>query len=768
MKDLFSNYLSTEDWLIKEEKWDKDLQNTRETQFTLGNGYISSRGILEEVPFDAHPGTFLAGVFDKTGAQITELVNLPNPIDFKIVVQGEKMGVVAMDVLEQERVLDMKKGLLARKTTYVNAHKQRFQYQSLRFISMDDVHIGAMQVAFTPLDVPVNIMAQTTIDTSVTNKGFLTEGRKKHFQMMRIARTKDVNYFRIQTFESRVSVGFSDSLRVFDGKKEYDTKERAVRLKVDKGQTVYFTKIFSIYSTRDLLLKDLRSQTIRSLRKSIKTGFEGLIKQNADAWEAKWKISDVVVKPNKELQKAVRFNIYHLLIAGNDRGSDTSIAAKALTGEGYRGHIFWDADIFILPFFIYNNPAVAKNMLLYRYNRLPAARKNALKCGFRGAQFAWESADTGEETTPSWHKLSDGSIIKIYTGQLEHHIVCDVAYAVDHYYNATRDVDFMKQFGLEIIFETAKFWASRVEFNKRKNRYEIRHVIGPDEFREDVNNNAFTNTMARWNLLRAIELHREFKKKSAATLRKLAKKIKLRESECNLWRQIGRKLFIPKSKKRDLIEECEGYFKKKDIKIREFEKNGMPLLPRAWAERKLAETQLIKQADVVMLLYLLSNTFTDQQKKRNYSYYIKRTMHTSSLSPSINAIIGAEVGDLERAFKLFSIALYTDLKDVHGNADDGIHAACLGGVWQALIKGFGGMRIKRDILTFDPKLPRQIRLLRFSILWRDCDINITIYKNKIRLFFKSSTKKKIRIMVYKSVVELSANKTFTFFKKRKR
>ena len=447
MKNLFSKYLSSEDWLIKDKKWDRDLQTIRETQFTLGNGYICSRGVLEEIPYDSTPGTFLAGVFDKTGAQITELVNLPNPIDFKIIVQGEKLGVVAMDVLKHERVLEMKKGILIRNTTFQNAHKQKFQYQSLRFFSMDDEHIGVMRIALTPLDVDVDIIVQNTIDTSVTNRGFLTEGRKKHFQMMGVERSKDTYYFRVQTFESKVSIGFADSLQVFDGKNKFVTKEKSLNLRVKKGQTVYFTEIFSIYSTRDLLLKELKSQSIKTLNKSIKIGFDDLLKSHIQAWENKWRISDVIVKPNKEIQRTVRFNIYHLLIAGNDRGTGTSIGAKALAGEGYRGHVFWDAEIFILPFFVYNNPVVARNMLMYRYNRLSVSRKNASKNGYRGAQFAWESADSGVETTPSWHKLPDGSIIKIHTGVMEHHIVADIAYAVDHYYNVTDDIDFMEQYG---------------------------------------------------------------------------------------------------------------------------------------------------------------------------------------------------------------------------------------------------------------------------------------------------------------------------------
>ncbi|MFC1594237.1 glycoside hydrolase family 65 protein [Candidatus Omnitrophota bacterium] len=765
MKDFISQYASRADWLLWEKKWNKDLQGTRETQFTIGNGYICSRGALEEIPYDALPGTFMAGVFDKSGAQIPEIVNLPNPFDFKIIVQGEKMDVASMDVVDHKRVLDMKQGILFRKTIFANARKQRFAYQSMRFLSMDDVHIGGLQACFIPLDGPAEIIVQNIVDTGVVNKGLLTEGSKKHVQVMNVSRSKEINYTCVRTFESKISIGFADTFFIDDTTKTWQTHDRAIKLKVDKGKSVCFTKLFSVHSTREVLLKDLKTQVRRSLSKAIKLGFHAVVNNHRAAFSRKWQISDIVVKPDKNIQQAVRFNIYHLLILGNDRGKDTSIGAKGLAGEGYRGHIFWDAEIFILPFFLYNNSIVAKNMLLYRYNRLSASRKNAAKNGYRGTQFAWESADSGEETTPSWHKLQDGSIIKIYTGQQEHHIVADVAYAVDHYCNVTGDGDFMATYGLEIMFETARFWASRVELDKRKKYYEIRHVIGPDEFCENINNNAFTNAMARWNLLRAVELYRRYVQEQPAALRNVTKKIGLREAELNRWRSVGKRMYIPFSKKHNLIEQCEGYFKKRNAKITSYDKNGMPLLPKGVSERKLDQTQLIKQADVVMLLYLLSNTFTLEQKRLNYHYYIQRTTHRSSLSASINAIIGAEVGDLERAFTLFTMALYTDIRDVHGNSLDGIHSACLGGVWQVLVKGFGGLRMKRNMLTFDPKLPRKISLLEFSVLWRDYTLHVSVQKNKIKLCAESSSQEQCSLIVYKKVHEIPCNKTVTFSKK---
>lgn len=735
MKDYFAHYLSEDRWQIFEKGWDPDLQNVRETQFSLGNGYVGSRGILEEIPAGAYPGTYIAGIYDRTGAQVTELINAPNPVDLRIVAQGEKLAVSAMDVLEHSRILDLRKGLLWRRTIYSNSKKKRFDYQSLRFFSVDDPHIGTMQIYLTPLDGATNITVQTTIDCSVTNKGVLTEGKKRHFQIAEVSGSKDLSYLCTRTFEKEVSIAYASSLRVRKGRKSYRTSDRMVRLRLKKGQTVGLTRIFSIYTSFDIGSDKVKSPTIKSLRKAAKFGFERLLDDHTKRWAENWKSANIEIKGDPDVERALRFNIYHLLIAAYPNDGRVSIGARSLSGEGYRGHIFWDTEIFILPFFIYTNPRVAKNLLLYRYNRLEEARKIASHNGFKGTQFPWESADTGQETTPTWYKDFDGSIIRIHTMEMEHHITCDIAYAADHYYQATHDEDFLLRYGLEIIFEAARFWASRVEYNKREKIYEVKCVIGPDEFHEEVNNNAFTNAMARWNLLRANELYRKLNVLHPKELKRITKKIELKDSEIKEWYYIARKIKLPYSKKRRVISAFDGYFKKREVTITNFDDNFMPIFPKGLPVGKVGKTRLVKQADMVMLLYLLPDLFSLSQKKRNYFYYERRTLHKSSLSPSMHTIVGLEAGDEERAYRYFIHSLGADLRNVHGNTSDGIHAASLGGTWQAVVNGFAGMRIRRGVLTFDPKLPPHWKELRFTIKWRGRDLSVAVYKRKVALKF---------------------------------
>lgn len=764
MKDLFKKYLAEKHWLIEEQGWNKRMQGVNESVFSLGNGYIGSRAVLEEIPYDAYPGTYISGIYDEAAAFVTELVNLPNPLNFIITISGEKLDLVAMDVLRHRRILDMKKGTLFRRTLFLNAKKRKFDYQSLRFFSIDDLHLGLMQIYFTPLDDAEDIVVQAPIDTSVTNRGVLTEGRKKHFQITEIDRKKDMNLVLIKTFESKISVGYASSLKIFDGRKEFVTSETMLKLKVEKNKTIRFTKLFVIYTSREIKEKKLKAHCINHLHKTLKKEFNELFSLHKKAWLKRWEMADIIIKPDRDLGRALRFNIYHLLIAAPPLNCALSIPARTLTGEGYRGHIFWDAEMFILPFFIYTAPSVAKNMLLYRYNRLNQAKILARERGFKGALFPWESADKGTDVTPPWHKDLDGRIIRIKTGELEQHISLDIAWGVYHYYLTTGDEEFMRKYGFEMIFETARFWASRTEKNKEKDTYHIKGVVGPDEFHEDVCDNAYTNYLAKYNLLTASQLYRENIKSPKGDFKNLIKRLGIDDKEIDFWEEVERKIYFNKSKD-NLIEEFAGYFKKRYIRIDQLNKHFIPLIPKGISLKEISSTQLIKQPDVVMLLYLFSDKFDLGQIKRNFLFYDKRNLHKSSLSPSISAIVGWQVGEYAKAYHYFLYSLYADLKNLHGNTSDGIHAANLGGSWQAVINGFCGMRIKDGILSFAPHLPARITSVRFKMRYKNFLLSVFIKPKKVEIFPISLNKnKKLKLRIHGISKELSCSKRFIFKK----
>lgn len=759
MKEPFELYLNDNRWLMWEKGWQKEEQSVRESLFTLGNGYLGSRGIYEEIPVDAYPGTYIAGVYDATGAHVTETVNAPNPIDFRIVAEGEKIGITAMDVLFHQRVLDMSQGLLARKTIYSNSKKHRFNYQSLRFFSMYQKHIGVMRIFFTPMDEGVDISIESAVNDAVRNKGIITEGRKKHFHIEEFKKYGAVNYLCVKTFDKDILIVYTSQLKMYRNYKIHTIPHRTFDLHVNKGETVSFTRYFSIHTTWHISPNIIRSRAINTLRQAVKKGFDRLLKENSTAWEKKWKAADITIRGDHQVDRALRFNIYHMLIVGNNDGGLSSIGARTLSGEGYRGHVFWDTEIYLLPFYIYNLPHLARGMLLYRYNRLEQARRIAQEKGYRGALFAWESADSGEESTPSWHKDFDGKIIQIYTMQREHHISADIAYAVCHYYNATDDHDFMVHYGLEIIIETARFWVSRVQWNNRRKVYEIREIIGPDEFHENVNNNAYTNAMAQWNISAVVSLAKIFRKRFPKPTRKLFLKLKLTNNEIHHMHEVAKHIANTRPHKNNLIEEFEGYFKKKQVKLKNIQNSILPEMPTHIPLSDFHKTQLVKQADVLMLLYLLPDMYSATVREKNYYYYLQRTLHKSSLSTSMHAIIAAGVGDKERAYQFFCASLFADLKDIYGNTFDGIHAASLGGTWQAVVNGFGGIRVyRKGILSFDPNLPTQWNSLKFKLKWKGLDLDISIYAGEIAIFFKSIKIKSIKLIVYQRLRTVFSNR----------
>ncbi len=722
----FKKHYPPENWLVREPSWNASLQKTRETQFTLGNGYFCCRGVLEEIPYDSTPGTYIDGLFDRTGAQITELVNCPNPINLRIDAYGEKLDVVAMDVLKHERVLDMRNGVLNRQTIFRTTHKKRILYQSRRFISMHHKHLGLMEVHVTPLDAAMTLNIQTTIDTNVFNKGVLTEGRKIHFQPHEVTTQKDIYYLCVKTFENETLIAYAGSLEVCKKERCRMVAERALKLRVGKGETITFRKFFTLYTSRRVKPHQIKKQTIGALRKAHKTGLKHIYEEHTNAWEKCWKNSNVEINGDLAADHALRFNIYHLIIAGNEENDNVSVGARTLSGEGYRGHVFWDAELFIVPFFIYSHPWIARNQLMYRYHRLGPAKANAASKGFKGALFPWESADTGEESTPSWARALDGTIIRITTLNYEHHIVADVAFAVEHYVRATGDLQFLWKYGLELMMETARFWHSRVKLSKKRKRYEIHNAMGPDEFHEKVDNSAYTNTMAQWNLQQACRWYKLARDKYPQKLSNLKRKLKLSEREVKSWHRLASKIYLPYNRRKRLIEQFEGYFKLRDPRITELDTHFMPCLPAGVEYRNIKETQLIKQADVVMLFFLLPDAFDIQKKKRNYYFYEKRTMHKSSLSPAIHSIVGLEVGDDDKALHYFAHAASTDLSNIHGNSEQGIHAASAGGTWQSVILGFAGMRVREGEISFTPHLPPNWNALKFAVWYRGARLRVCI------------------------------------------
>jgi trehalose/maltose hydrolase-like predicted phosphorylase len=423
----------------------------------------------------------------------------------------------------------------------------------------------------------------------------------------------------------------------------------------------------------------------------------------------------VVVEGDSEAQQALRFAVYHLNSAVHPAISGSSVGARGLTGDGYMGHVFWDTEIFMLPFYTLTWPEAARSLLQYRHRTLAAARAKARRLGFRGALYAWESTDTGEEATPPYALGPRAEVIAIRSGDLEHHVSAAVAYAVWQYWQATRDVDFLLQYGAEILLETARFWASRCRLEG--DGYHIRNVIGPDEYHEDVDDNAYTNRLAVWNIERGLETADLLARRWPERCHNLTAELRLNSAELERWRSAATAMRVLVDPKTALLEQFEGYFGLEQIDLSVFAGRTAPMDVLLGPERT-RRSQVIKQADVTMLMALLPEAFTPESSRNNFQYYEVRCGHGSSLSPPIHAWVAARLGLIDIAMRYFRETAAIDLNDSMSNSASGLHMAALGGLWQATVFGFGGLALHEDGLSLEPHLPEGWNRLCFPVQWR--------------------------------------------------
>jgi kojibiose phosphorylase len=743
MPEGLQRYLSGSEWHVAEQGWDPARQNVRESLFTLGNGFLGSRGVLEEIPQGARPGTFFAGLYDTTGAQVTELVNAPNPIFMQVAIGGEKLGVAAMDVLDHKRLLDMQRAALFRETLFrTTRHRSRVRYQSLRFFSMHNPHVAVMLVSLTPLDETTTFTIRASVDTGVTNMGLVTEGAKRHFHIADYHTEGPISYLCTKTLENEVLMGYAHQTKVKVAGREKSVTRRRFEVHVRKGSTALITKYFTFFTSQRAPTRSVHTQAVRTLKRAVQSGFEALYERHTRKWQTLWRRSDVRIKGDRDIERAIRFNIYHMHSAGSEHSSDeVSVGARLLSGEGYRGHVFWDTEIFLLPFFFYTAPEVGRDFLIYRHRRLKAAKENAKARGYEGAMFPWESAALGDDVTPTWAKNFDGKVIEIHTMQQEHHITADIAFAACHYYEITGDVEFMCSYGLELLIESARFWASRVEFDAKRKRYAINGVIGPDEFHEKVNNNAFTNTMARWNLKAARSYYQQIRKRCPDETRNLTRRLRFKRRELDRWQNIHDGIALSYDKSGKIIEQFDGFFRRRKLPLPALNGNLLPDFPSTLALDKIGGTQFVKQADVVMLLYLAPDGLSPAIMKKNFTHYERRTLHKSSLSASVHAFVAGRLGLTDQAYRYLQISALSDLRDVYGNTAEGMHAAALGGTWQSVVGGLVGAHVEGGVLSFTPHLPAKWRSLGFALVWRGLVLDVVVENRAVSVHCQAPARK---------------------------
>ncbi|MFM7371601.1 MAG: beta-phosphoglucomutase [Sphaerospermopsis kisseleviana] len=709
------------DWILIENQFNPEKLHARETIFTIGNGYLGTRGSFEESYPRALPATLIHGVYDDVPVVYTELANCPDWLPLIVMIDGERFRLDQGTILQYNRELDLRQGVISRSLRWRSPTGKTIDISFERFASLADHHVLGQRCQLTTVDFHGLIEIQSSINGYPENKGF------NHWEGLDQGKFDQGFWLHSRTRYSHIDIGMAAKMTIsgIEAAMQINTAPGYPSISAtffsEPQQTVTVEKLVTVFTSRDVDQPVLAAQSKLAQLPDYIT----LRDANEQAWAEVWQQSDILIEGDSKAAFAVRYNLFQLLIAAPRDDDRVSIPAKTLSGFGYHGHIFWDTEIFILPFFTFTQPALARNLLTYRYHTFDGARRKAIHYGYQGAMYAWESAVTGDEVTPRWALPSDyyAEDVRIWCRDREIHISSVIPYAVWYYWRVTGDDEWLRDYGAEIILDTAIFWSSRVEFNSHTQRYEIRSVIGADEYHELVHNNSFTNRIVQWHLEKAGIVNNLLRRNFPEYAEELEQKLHLTDEIRNHWQEIINKIWIPYDPETGLVEQCEGFFQLDDINLADYEprhKSMQSILGIEGANKH----QVLKQPDVLMILYLMRESaefpYSRKNLEVNWNYYAPRTDITygSSLAPAIHAILAADLGKTQKAYERFMQAAMVDLEDIRGNANEGIHGASAGGVWQAVVFGFGGIQFTNNQPVAHHHLPPGWTRLKFKLYWR--------------------------------------------------
>lgn len=705
-------------WVMVDDEFTPAREHEFESLFAVSNGYLGCRGSLPFGTAMSAPTVFLAGVFDVVPPSMQpELATVPGWTLLSQDIGPQRLAMKELEVSGHRRLLDMRQGLFRREFRFGSRGGPMLRISFLRLASLTERH-ALLQSSLC--------VSETYSGPMEIRSGFLLAPGMTEHAFAPAVSCRETPFGPVLVFEHQTQTGIAIALALAnrfygaDGTPDpcigrcAGRIDETLKIEVEAGKPYRNDWLHVCYTSRDT--QRPADAALARVCRLLADGTPKLTQRHVDAWRAHWRTTDVEIDGDLEAQRALRFASYHLMSAANPDDERVSIGARALTGPGYKGHVFWDTEIFLLPFYILTDPPAARALLMYRYHTLAASRENAHRRGYAGALYAWESADSGQDVTPSHAIAPTGEVLPVLTGEQAHHISADVAYATWQYWQVTGDDAFLCEAGGEILLETARFWASRGRFES-DGCYHIRQVIGPDEYHYSVDDNAYTNWMAQWNLERAVAAARILAERFPQHWCALAERIRLAEDEIRAWQSIAGAMYLGINAEHGVIEQFAGYLALDDIDFAQYAPRSLPidvLLGRQRTQRSKA----IKQADAVMLLHLSGARIPFELAQTSFRYYEPRTAHGSSLSPAIHALVAARLGDIDLALRYFRQAREIDLADNMGNASAGVHIAALGGLWQAAVFGFAGLSLNDDGLGFVPHCPAAWGAIRFALLWR--------------------------------------------------
>lgn len=725
---------------IVEDKFEQDKNKYYEGIFAQGNGYFHVRGSFEEGLLDelqnevytrtmksvttemqrnplSKQGTFLPLIMGKHPFLEEVIINLPYFMRIEIMAGDEKLDMIRSHIKDYRRVLDMKTGELRRSFIWITSVGDEIEVTFSRFASLDEKRLFVQKVELEPRKGTPYVIVKSGIDAGVTTNGYC------HFTDIKFFGEENKIGVTVKTdVGETATIMCENQLYGLDAVYHEELSER-VKDVIYEGvlaKNVTLVKYSVLGCSRDRT-EDYRKEMQNCLGNCVKSEYKELLAKNKLIWEQRWNDADVIVEGYQKLQDSLRFSIYHLLRCSGKEEERIQVCAKGFAGEAYYGRYFWDSEMYLLPFYLYTDPLSAKSLLGYRYWTLEGAKKNAQRYHCRGARYPWQSGLTGVEQCSMW-EYADNEV----------HITADVAFGVMHYYLASGDEKFLFDKGIEILLETSRFWSERVDKGE-DGTYHILNVMGPDEYSPMTRDNGFTNYMVKFNLISALDTLCNLKEKKPKRYAEVMKKTNTLESDLELFREIADSLIVPYDEERKLYLQSADFEEYAQIDMDAIWKDKKRAFGHYASQEKIYRSRCIKQADMIALMSIFPKKFTEEQLKVAYEYYKPLTTHDSSLSPAVHTLVANRLGMEEETRRFLDRTIAVDMELVRRGAEDGIHIANCGALWQMAVQGFMGMlpAYQEKQLRFEPHMPSFIKSMETVIVWKGRKYKVHVQGEKV-------------------------------------
>ena len=764
------DYIKPNEWSVLEEGFDAQRVKSSESLFSIGNGAMGQRANFEEqYTGSTFQGSYIAGVYypDKTRVgwwkngypeYFAKVLNAPNWIGINVLINEEVLDLhTCKEVSEFKRELNMKEGWLSRSFKAVLQNGIKIKVDTKRFLSLELDEIGAINYNVTPLNSDAEITYIPYIDAEITNEDSnwddqfwdVLEVTQNNQQSFIKARTMKTHFYTCTFMESRLFINDKEIVTSVKNKQSPKTISSIHKQEVQKNKTFTIHKFGGYVVDRNHAKDELVAAAKVILDKAVNFGFNALLEIQKKSWAQIWNMSDITIEGDVKAQQGIRFNIFQLNQTYLGTDASLNIGPKGFTGEKYGGSTYWDTEAYCIPFYMATkDQSVARTLLVYRYNHLDKAIENAEKLGFKnGAALFPMVTMNGEECHNEWEITFE-----------EIHRNGAIAFAIFNYNRFTNDYAYIPEKGLEVLIGIARFWQQRATFSSDKNKFMILGVTGPNEYENNINNNWYTNYIAKWCIEYALENIAIVKTDYTADYKRIKEKVNFSEDELKDWKKVADKMYFPFSEKHRVFLQQDGFLDKELITAANLDTSQRPINQK-WSWDRILRSPYIKQADTLQGFYMFEDHFSTEELERHFNFYEPFTVHESSLSPCVHSIQAAKLNRMEQAYEFYLRTSRIDLDDYNHEVEEGLHTTSMAGTWMSIVEGFGGMRVLNNTLSFSPKIPKQWKSYSFKVNFRNQVVTVNVNHNEAH--FKLEGAPKITILINGKFTDIFQHKLAT-------